>query len=241
MNCLDSQFKQMPELDTGQLTREDYECLLQANFRALNEEIVRENLKFVETIQLHERMQQMRQMHGPQQQPLFDLQYSMHRDGYYSHLPVHYPSLDPYSNGLPHGIHSRHNSQGTNPNGHSSIEAAPLAPYSHARPYYFPLPTPEETPDDRHSSGRSTPWSSPNREHGTETPQTRPRGSSRAEYVVYFHSPDGACYPEVFPTSAETSSSPPSRRIPYGYDYSVQRSSLEESPRNGSPHTEAMR
>src|SRR4051812_5703303 len=104
LSCLESQFKQMHELVTTRLTRDDYEHLLKANFLALNKEIVRDNMSFITEVQLQERMQRdKRRMQLQLQQQLFDPQYSAGvptNEAYYSH----YTPMD----SLPNGHHSRH-------------------------------------------------------------------------------------------------------------------------------------
>lgn len=94
MTCLEGQFVKVMGLNPSRLTINDFEQLYKAKFRELNEEIIRENLGFVEAMQVYERdyqdyqermqrlrMQQMQQHmevaeHHRQSQDPFDSRYS---------------------------------------------------------------------------------------------------------------------------------------------------------------------
>jgi hypothetical protein len=227
----------MREVDTTKLTREDYEHLLQANFLALNKEIVRDNMLFIKEVQLQERLQRdKRQMQLQIQQQLFDPQYSAN-EAYYNHVP-YTPTMDALSN----GHHSRHGSSGGNASSsRNSLEAASSSSVAlhHSHVYYSPYPPPtlEEFQDGSHAQGggRSASWSSPMREPPvTDASQTRPRGTSHADYTPYY--PTGMVMHQQYHGNVDMSSASPSIPHSSGHDHSPPRSS-GDSPREDSPVT----
>lgn len=224
----------MREVDTTKLTRDDYEHLLRANFLALNKEIVRDNMLFIKEVQLQERLQRdKRQMQLQMQQQLFDPQYSANipaNEAYYNHVP--YTPMDPLSS----GHHSRHASSGNASSSRNSLEASSVALH-HSHVYYSPYPPPtlEEFQDGSHAQGgRSASWSSPMRESPVDASQTRPRGTSHADYTPYY--PTGMVMHQHYPGNMDMFSSPSKPRSS-GHDHSPPRSS-GDSPREESPATE---
>lgn len=206
MTCLEGQFVKVLGLNPSRLTIDDFERLYKAKFRELNDEIIGENLEFVDAMQAYERdyyehqermrrlkMQQQYQaelrehlqQHQQQSQEHYDPHYFvMHRPGTYIYSSSgSFDSLPVESHQKPPTLL------------HMDVEYGSAR--SQNQVHWSPTKLVASEPmHQESSSSRSSSWPSPV-QHPPEG-YSRPRGSSHVDYsrqvvgdpaLVYYSTP----------------------------------------------------
>jgi hypothetical protein len=222
MTCLEGQFVKVMGLNPARLTLNDFEQLYKAKFRELNEEILGDNLGFVEAMQAYERdrqeyekhmrilkMQQRQhaEMHehlqqNQHQQDRFDSQYSASMAGQIqgSYMYDSSSSLEPLAPGAnvqTQGPHMRMDMEHPSTRSHSHLQWSPTQ-----------LPPTETTQDSPALTGpRSSSWASPVDYSPMSTDRySRPRGSSHPDFPrlamtdstqVYYSTPSHGSSPSA--------------------------------------------
>ena len=225
MTCLEGQFVKVMGLNPARLTINDFEQLYRAKFRELNEEILGDNLGFVEAMQAYERdrqeyekhmrilkMQQRQhaEMHehlqqNQHQQDRFDQQYSASMAGQIQGSYM-YDSSSSLERLAPDLVNEDVQTQSS----HLRMDMEHTSTQTHSRLQWSPtqlLPTDTAQDSPALTGPRSSSWASPVEYSPMSTDSySRPRGNSHADFPrlsmtdstqVYYNTPSHGSSPSA--------------------------------------------